>query len=215
MDLITVLKLGAVNNLSDARFGAGVGAQYLGLNLDQRDPNSLGTVDAPELIQWIQGPAIIGEFGKQEAGHINTVCELLQLGWAQIEDDANLDRIKALETEIILDLAIDNWKQEELLAHMEAANDYVSFYLISLKHGSIEDYLTESGNKEFLKNLIAKYPVFFSFDLNKENLKPLLEEFAPHGINLKGSNEDRPGYKDFEELMDMADLLQKPEEQSS
>ena len=61
MTLRTLVKISSVNNLSDARYAAGMGVELMGFNLDE----SSGNIVAPEQFRaitgWISGVKLVGE----------------------------------------------------------------------------------------------------------------------------------------------------------
>jgi len=68
------------------------------------------------------------------------------------------------------------------------------------------------ANEELMKMLhsICKdYPVLLNFDFTEDNLLTIIDEIKPFGINLKGDDEIKPGYKDYDALNNLVDLLEE------
>ena len=84
MHLKTKVKAEAINNLSDARYFAAMGVSWLGFSLDLSKKTNLEPETIREIIQWVQGPKIVGEFGLQPESHILEMAEQLELDYIQI-----------------------------------------------------------------------------------------------------------------------------------
>ena len=62
-----------INNLSDARYCAGMGADGLIFTLDPALPGAVTPELVRELASWVSGVELIGEFGNLPAAEINRV----------------------------------------------------------------------------------------------------------------------------------------------
>ena len=87
---------------------------------------------------------------------------------------------------------------------ISAFGDRFNFWWIFLQiRGSISDeYFWKSGS------ISAELPALINDGFNAGDLLSLLDQFQPKGIVLEGGNEIRPGYKDFNELADILELLE-------
>jgi hypothetical protein len=52
-----------INHLSDGRFAAGIWAKWAGFCFDSSSDRYVTPTDAAEIIQWMQGPELVAEFG--------------------------------------------------------------------------------------------------------------------------------------------------------
>ena len=62
MALKTFVKISAINNLSDARYCAGMGVDMLGFALEPTNPDSISPEKYTEIIGWLSGVKFVGEF---------------------------------------------------------------------------------------------------------------------------------------------------------
>ena len=60
--LKTFVKVGEINNLSDARYCAGMGVQLLGFVMSNPNRKSLSKEEYTAITQWLEGPKFVGEF---------------------------------------------------------------------------------------------------------------------------------------------------------
>jgi phosphoribosylanthranilate isomerase len=70
----TPILIRGINNLSDARYCAGMGADKLSFVLDPTLPGHLAPGVVKELAGWIAGVELIGEFGELSAPEINALA---------------------------------------------------------------------------------------------------------------------------------------------
>src|SRR5688500_13658444 len=61
MPLKTLVKVGNISNLSDARYCAGMGVDLLGFNVIEGQPNHLSARLYQEIRGWISGPKVVAE----------------------------------------------------------------------------------------------------------------------------------------------------------
>ena len=84
---------------------------------------------------------------------------------------------------------------------LERYSPFVTFFLAD--GGELSDFARDT-----LKEYASKYSIVLDFGISVENVNELLEEINLHGIALKGSNEIRPGSKDYDELRDILEILE-------
>lgn len=84
MDYPFILKFSALNNLSDARYAAGMWADFTGFCFDPSDASYIEPGKAKEISSWINGPLLCGEFGTQPVEWILDFVKSLKLDAIQI-----------------------------------------------------------------------------------------------------------------------------------
>ena len=86
--------------------------------------------------------------------------------------------------------------------YLERYSQFVEFFLVD--GGDFSDFARYT-----LKEYSFKYAIVLDFGITAENVSELLEEMQIRGIALKGSNEIRPGYKDYDELSEILEVLEE------
>ncbi|MCB0588954.1 MAG: N-(5'-phosphoribosyl)anthranilate isomerase, partial [Phaeodactylibacter sp.] len=56
--------------------------------------------------------------------------------------------------------------------------------------------------------LCREYPVILSLDFNPETLQEALESLNLYGINVRGGEEEKTGFKSFDELDELFEALE-------
>ncbi|MCF6361404.1 MAG: hypothetical protein L3J29_11665 [Cyclobacteriaceae bacterium] len=194
MGLKLSVKIGDVTNLSDARYAAGMGVDYIGFNIDTESDNNVTAQKFNEITNWISGVGIIGEIGansptnKEEyPSYITESTDITQLR------EESVLRIKAKELSF-----------NEISKLLESGSN-VLFFILDLSTSQIESDITE------LTELCAKWPIYISADFNNEILEKIVGDVKPKGIEIKGGIEDQPGFKDYDGIADVLEWLEEDE----
>jgi len=203
MALTTFVYIGDVDNLSDARFAAGIGVELVGFRLDPKEKKFLNPDHFREITEWITGVKIVGEFGDSKPAQVEQLLIEYKIDYIQISDATYLYEFTELGKPLILKCSVN----EETIHDLPATLSHCS--------GSIDYFLLESEISELsksysalIKSLSTQYPLILGFGINVGNASTIAEELNLKGISLKGSPELRPGYKDFNELADILETLE-------
>lgn len=204
MGLRTLVKVGQVNNLSDARYCAGMGVGMLGFCIQPGQPGYVPLEEYVGLTSWLEGPKFVGEF--QESATVATIraqAQAYDVDVVQVTRPAVLAELDGLGWERILLIDVDkhpgSW--EDIISTHAANAEY--FLLVS---GTQTD-LTNSDLKQ-LESLAVNYPILLGYGVTPDNVEELVDDLDPRGIALLGGHELRPGFKDFDALADVLELLE-------
>jgi len=203
MALGTFVYIGDVDNLSDARYCAGMGVDLIGFRFDPKDSKSLSPEQFKEISEWISGVKIVGEFGNSTPDEVSAELSKYEVDYLLISDDSQLNEFALLDKPLIMQLFIDKTSSEELAATLNYCSGTVDYFLLeSSQNGLKESELT------FLKAYAAKFPILLGHGITMENAGTIVSDLKLKGISLKGSPEIRPGYKNFDELADILETLE-------
>jgi phosphoribosylanthranilate isomerase len=202
MSLKTEVKVGNISNLSDARYCAGMGVQYLGFSMDSNsdqyvDQNTLKTIK-----EWIVGPKIVGEFSKIDPdSEIYSSLEE-ELDYIEITDPDSIDVAEKTGIPVILKLDITNIKSIPGLSEiLDNLNNRVQFFLLDGFPGP------EIKNMDIL-NLSSQYRIMIGFKMDQQSIHAWIDGTNIFGISLKGGTEIKPGFKDYDELADILEEIE-------
>lgn len=193
MALKTFVKVSGVNNLSDARYCAGMGVNQLGFNIESNHSNYTDPQSFKELSDWVSGVDFVGEIESVESkGNITSLIE----GYA-------LNAIQVSHAELI-DEALESGK--EVIYYTASVKDAEE---IAEKFGSNLSYILVEDDSAV--KAISGTDIVIGSGFDAQNIESVLEEVQPKGIALKGSDEIRPGFKDFDEMADILEALDADE----
>jgi phosphoribosylanthranilate isomerase len=195
------IKLSNITNLSDARFAAAVGIDYIGFCFDTNDVSYIPPVKAKEIFEWTSGTNIVAEFGEQSIDEIKDVSELLSVDFIEICNSILPDEFSAFQIPLIKKIDLDKFDKATLIKEIEAYKSVShSFHLFS---GS------EKGgfDRDTLKVLCENNLVIWGLPLDIVNTKSIINIYKPFALNISGGNEEKPGIKDFDEMNDWLDSI--------
>lgn len=196
MALKTFVKVSTVNNLSDARYCAGMEVDLIGFNLEKDQPSYISPENYKELTEWLSGVEYVGEFETYNATNIAETLKLYTISAIQIANPSEIPALTALGLPIILKTSRENISQTP-----QGLN--ISYLLITG-----DDNALSEEDIEAVKTLAGSYNILLGTGINEKNVESVLEQTGAKGIALQGGDELRPGYKDYDELADILEALE-------
>lgn len=181
MPLKTVVKVGGITNLSDARYCAGMGVDFLGFGVINGQENYLPSKKYQEIRGWITGPQIVAEiYGLKDPKELDVILEeykpdYLEMGLSE------LHLLDSIPLPVILSLTGDekeNFKVKPAYVLLKEMYDARTPFPLLLEVRSMGDMQSALANPRI------------------------------KGIVLSGSSEIRPGLKNYESLADILEQLE-------
>ena len=202
--LKTIVKISDVTNLSDARYCAGMGVEMLGFSVDETSGSFVDLKKFQEIRSWIAGVQIVAETTSTDAEVIVEKITSYQPDAVQVSEASVLPWLKAETIKpIILRVEADQ-DVDTVVEIMENNLQYASYFLLE----SSSESALDGDWPEFLGTIASRFPILIGFGITPENASSLSETTAITGVALRGSEEIRPGFKDFGELMDVLEALE-------
>lgn len=200
MSFLTKLKLGNVTNLSDARYAAAVGIEYIGFCFDPGSENYIVPIKAKEIIDWITGSNIVAEFGDQHFDEIKDISELLGVDIIELNNSLLPDELPAFEKPVIKKTDVSRFSQEQLQKELAAYHPYCdAFHLYASGQNNIP--------AEKLVEICSSYNIIWGFAVENREVMNIIGHYKPFGINVSGGVEEKTGIKDFDELNELVETL--------
>lgn len=207
MALKTFVKISNVNNLSDARYCAGMYVNLMGFNLEENSKNYISPENFNEITDWLSGLEYVGEF---ESSHPDTILKTIRnypLDYIQIQEEAHLQMLVNSGYKIILKKEIRN---EEDIEHLILIAPSMNENNVALL---LESDSIALGPDLFplIRELASKVSVLLGFGIEADTVNEVLEQTQVKGIALNGGDEIKPGYKDFDGLAEILEALELEE----
>ena len=214
--LKTRIKASQISNLTDARYFAAWHVEWLGFDLDLASPNYCSPTQVQAIKGWVEGPKMIGEFGLQSPEDILTAVDLLDLDGVQIAPFSSASEIKAkVEVPIIKRLVPDSGEEvQELYDQIKVDAPHVEAFLLNLDKAGISWSMIKTGQSIPLSSLASwcqEFPIILSLNFQAEEVDEILEQVRPYGLNLIGGEEEKVGFKSFDDLDEVFELLEELE----
>ena len=204
MFLKTLVKISAVNNLSDARYCAGMGADMMGFSLDSNHTHYVNPEQFKAITQWIKGVTLIGELSNTNPVIINHTLDQYTLDYLQLEHPVKLQHITDVRVPVLLKIGLHG---DETVASLQTLMNtyapYIKYFILEAasKHAAIIPSL-----QPLIDCLARSFPILQGCQVSVATLPHLLSTKL-QGVALQGGTETRPGYKDFDQLADVLAFL--------
>lgn len=205
MSLLTNIKLGNITNLSDARFAAAAGATYIGFCFDPQSPFYIAPIKAKEIMDWVNGTSVVAEFGEQSLAEIKDISELLNVDAIEVNNTLSPDELLSLGKAIVKKIDVNQFTIEEIETEIAAYHSVAdAFHLYASNK-------PERYDCDQLVKLSQQVKIIWGLHFTKQNVTNIIEAFKPFALNLEGSEEEKTGIKDFEELNDLIEVITIPD----
>lgn len=204
------VKAGKVRNLTDARYFSAQGVDWLGFDLDQMAEGALTLMQFQEIIGWVEGPGMVAEFGFIEPDILQPILTEIEIDCLQLNQfSASPEHFKG---SIIREVVVE---EEDNLAMLELKIDLtmkseeevllLNFYDNRLTYSSLGSRVPLKP--EGLKQLSEGRDYILAMDFEEDSLRRILNEVRPMAIELRGSDETQTGWKSYEDLDPLFELL--------
>ena len=182
-----------------------MGVSLMGLPLDSHYAHYLAPEQFKAITQWIQGVALVGELHTADVTTIQHTLNHYQLDYLQLSHPVDSAVMDAIELPILLRIVLQGYETEEALnAWLAYYAPFVSYFLIETTSTS---QATFNRLQKQVGHLAGRFPILQGFNIAADNLTYLVEQTSLQGIALQGGVEIRPGYKDYEHLAAILELL--------
>jgi phosphoribosylanthranilate isomerase len=185
MPLKTLVKVGSITNLSDARYCAGMGVDLLGFSVIEGQDRYIDAKQFQDIRGWISGPKIVAQiYGLPSADALTAILEQYQPDFLELGIN-DLKKLTTLPLPFILSVPSVEALQD-IAGHTPA-------YLL----------VDTPGNTP-----IDNIPVLVSVH-SADDASKVIQRSDVSGISLLGGQEIRPGLKTYDELADILEMLEE------
>lgn len=204
MALKTFVKISNVTNLSDARYCAGMGVDLIGFNIDPTDENYIAPEKSIEIANWLAGVEFVGEYHGDNVEVVKAALETYPLHYVEYSHPELADQVSSLGLPAIFKT---DWPGErgieEWIDILRYCKDKAEYMLVD----GIEQY--DENTVDRLRKISQTFPVLLGGNLQPDSVVSLMEKTQCKGIALKGSEEIKPGFKDYDELAEILEILEE------
>ena len=194
MALKTLVKVGKISNLSDARYCAGMNVDLLGFQVVAGNDHYVSPELFKELRGWFSGPAIVAEaYGIQKNEDLPAIIQQYLPDYIELSLP-DLLKLHSPSSTYILSTTF-----EEVTAHEDD--------LAPFRNQISKIIIPASTKTEFITALTRSYKVLLSVD-SELPTDLLLNNPSIKGIALQGSPEEKPGLKNYDSLSNILEQLE-------
>ncbi|GAB2870191.1 hypothetical protein [Hymenobacter ruber] len=196
MPHLAPLLIRGINNLSDARYCAGMGADKLTFVLDPALPGHLDTKSVKELAGWIAGVELIGEFDQLSAAEINAISAECGLDAILLRTPRTDEELAEIAPPVYLELTTDS---AGLVKPLPASP--IGFVL-ELSVPETQETLA------ILQQISANNPLWLGPGLHPDHARALATSLPLAGLVFPSGDEVKPGLRDFDQLEAVFEALE-------
>ena len=192
-----ILKASAIRNLTDARYFAAREVDYLGFCIDEGAPGYLDPMYMRAIMEWVEGPRIVGELPLSSPEVAAQAAQFYQLHAIQTPWPA--DRILGEGFEKITSLSADMGESE---ARAILDSGAALFVLYDAPKSAID------RRADFWRDVFGARRILVHYQDAPALLECWLSDYAISGLSISGGDEEQIGIKSFEELDELFDALE-------
>ena len=190
------VKINGVNNLSDARYCAGMGVEMLGFSMSEKHTRHIKTEKVNGITGWLSGVKVVSEcyFGEKT----DVLFEAAKgISAEAIEIDAVMYKPGSIsDFNLILRLSVVEWETVKGVLPENA-----------LLHLMLEK--ADLENISAIKEICESQSTLLNVSkLDLALVDNLLLKVSAYGLSIDGGNEISPGISDFDHLAEVLEYLE-------
>lgn len=195
-----------ITNLTDARYFAAWGVEWLCFTLESGAASFINPIQVNAIKEWVTGPKIMGSFSGLDVEAIEESVRLLSLDAVEVSRFARLDQLN-LSIPILVSIVVENGMTVSQLTAIFNQHSKADFFILDFEKNRPNPDETEVMDSDHLSSIIQQRPIFIHFGKTVRPIPDLVDDWRPYGIRLAGSEEEQVGVKTFDELDDLLEIL--------
>jgi phosphoribosylanthranilate isomerase len=183
------IMLSGITSLSDARFAAAAGIDYIGFCFNHSIPQYIPPIKAKEITDWVSGCYLTGEFGLQSMEEIESIAEALHLDIIQ----APISLLSSYTLSLPFIAEVDTYQMDfdSLLVLLNKyQNEAAAFLLRS------SNQLSCTYDIKLMMELCSNHPIIWGYPVSEQELDRL-SKLPLYSIDLPAEGEEKTGLADF------------------
>ena len=205
------VKAGGIISLTDARYFSAWGVEWLGFPVGG-SPEMISPAALTAITEWIEGPHITAEFGMETTSNILAVADQTAVEGIQVNQFFPISELSALsEYTIFQEYVVEPGQtMASIDVFLQDREEWVDFFILDFSKNNVSWPKIRSGlsfNEQSLRECCARMAIYLDIPFSGQELAPLLESLKPWGLNIKGGDEEKIGFKSFEDLDEIMEVL--------
>ena len=201
MSLKTFVKVSKVSSLSDARYCSGMMVDMLGFHLEDNMPDYISPEEFNEITEWVAGVMFVGEFETDDVATIKLKTQQYHIQFVETTQFDQLEPLLELDKQLIYKHRITNSGMLDNMTNvLSAASDLVDFSIIEVTDPSLYKDVDEILST--VEGALVK-----GYNVTEDTVGSLPSFWK--GIQLVGTPEEQPGFKDYGDVMDILEHLEE------
>ncbi len=209
--LKTIFKASKIANLTDARYFAAWYVDYIGYDMVEGSESALSMNEFLAIKEWVEGSESvleIGSFPSEEL--VETIIHSKDIGTVEVGMFCSQDIIRRLHEAgktIFLNVVLSNdLDVSELEDELKKHEGQISYYIIDLN--PLDADWTSGKFANLVKEMNQNHSVFLDGNIPIQHIDSFLSEWNQIGISAKGGEEEKVGFKSYDELDELFESLE-------
>lgn len=204
-----LFKGGSVKTLTDARYFSSRMAAMVGFCLDTSSVNFIPPQEVQQIMNWLEGPQIVGEFSGKNLREIKETAMILNLDLVQFPIQENTAGFQEIEKPIIVALIVSpNDTLAEIQSSIKPWEPIAAYFQYNLRT-HFENWETVKNSNlgiEGISTLLLQTPGIIDVPFQAAQLNEIIA-LNPALINLVTPPAQAIGEKNFDDLQEIIDTL--------
>ncbi|RMD68069.1 MAG: hypothetical protein D6818_11965, partial [Bacteroidetes bacterium] len=163
------------------------------------------------IAEWVDGVAITGEFAMPSDVELRAAVDLLKLDAIQVGMFTAEEVLRQqYGVQVLHEIIWDADDLDGMEALMARRAPLVDAFVLRLDAAGLDwsRVAADAAVRARLQRVCASWPVILSMPFEAEATDEVLAALKPMGINVFGGEEEKVGYKSFDELDELFDRLE-------
>ncbi|MFT5998006.1 MAG: phosphoribosylanthranilate isomerase [Neolewinella sp.] len=213
--LATKVLASGITHLTDARYFASWEVDYLAFPIGEGVAESISWDYLNALREWVAGPTIVAELGQIEDG----------AAWAELLQQQKVDtvlvssaapasapeKLNEAGIKVIVHVPVAGHQSSDDVAETIADHPQATLILLDFEQGGITWNDLVAGHPfglPALAKILNNRPCLLQISLDGANPQELKDTYPVAGFAVRGSSEEKVGYKGFDDLDDLFEGLE-------
>lgn len=188
------VKVSGITSLTDARYCAGMGVQFLGIQFDSESGSAIPPLEFQSIKAWIEGIDWVGEYSGDSVEEVKKLSTEYDLSFWEVSNP-----------ELALILIQEGFQVGVKLSHFSVQSKFEGTVSYATAPLSVQ-FPSEYGN---WNNRYPSIPLLISSVSNESDLQVVMHQFPDCGFNFQSGKEERPGWMDLSSLQDLLEKLEE------
>ena len=212
--LKTNIKASSISNLTDARYYAAWHVNWLGFDLRSTADNALSLAEVKAIKEWIEGPTIVGEMDLFDFERAKEIIDFLELEAIQVGMFTPVEQLQSLQSyTIVKEVIIEpSMTFSDLETHLSTYFEVTDYFLIDFEKNGIS-WPTLKEETLFtikeLQDICQRQQILISIGGTAADIVEILDILQPQGLSIKGGEEEKVGFKSFDEVDEIFERLEE------
>jgi phosphoribosylanthranilate isomerase len=176
-----------------------MGVELMGFDVNPESTHFVSPEQFNAITSWVSGVKIVGEFGAYSFEQLEQVLSRYDLDYIQVSPQVADSALLTCPIPVIV--STDQTDKTALEDTFQRFDTKPAWFLLEPPEALSAELL------DWCTGMAQQYPIILGTNISSETVNQLVNSgFA--GIALRGGQEIRPGYKDFDQLADILEALE-------